>query len=165
MAARSLIPRLTDIIEAIERILSVLGDIPLDVLRPIGNGSVARRAPRRDYFRGEPPPYGGPEGPSSRNSLAESGGHRQRAAPQLRKHRCAHHMEASAGRFAASRKSLSRRTGNGAGPQTARLIVATHARGRGFISSGCGWIALRSGQRDCRNGSDKQMIRQSAICE
>jgi hypothetical protein len=54
---------------------------------------------------------------------------------------------------------------NGAGPQTARLIVATHARGRGFISSGCGWIALRSGQRDCRNGSDKQMIRQSAICE
>jgi hypothetical protein len=105
VAARSLIPRLTDIIEAIERILSVLGDILLDVLRPIGNGSVARRAPRRDYFRGEPPPYGGPEGPSSRNSLAESGWHRQRAAPQLRKHRCAHHMEASAGRFAASRKS------------------------------------------------------------
>ena len=31
MAARSLIPRLTDIIEAIERIHSVLGDMPLDV--------------------------------------------------------------------------------------------------------------------------------------
>ena len=31
MAARSLIPRLTDIIEAIERINSVLGDMPLDV--------------------------------------------------------------------------------------------------------------------------------------
>jgi hypothetical protein len=31
VAARSLIPRLTDIIEAIERIHSVLGDMPLDV--------------------------------------------------------------------------------------------------------------------------------------
>lgn len=31
MAARSLIPRLTDIIEAIERIQAVLGDMPLDV--------------------------------------------------------------------------------------------------------------------------------------
>jgi uncharacterized protein with HEPN domain len=31
VAARSLIPGLTDIIEAIERIHSVLGDIPLDV--------------------------------------------------------------------------------------------------------------------------------------
>lgn len=31
MAARSLIPRLTDIIEAIERIHAVLGDTPLDV--------------------------------------------------------------------------------------------------------------------------------------
>ncbi len=31
MAARSLIPRLTDIIEAIERIHAVLGDRPLDV--------------------------------------------------------------------------------------------------------------------------------------
>ena len=31
MAARSLIPRLTDIIEAIERIHAVLGDMPLDV--------------------------------------------------------------------------------------------------------------------------------------
>jgi hypothetical protein len=32
VAARSLIPRLTDIIEAIERIHTVLGDMPLDVL-------------------------------------------------------------------------------------------------------------------------------------
>jgi len=31
VAARSLIPRLTDIIEAIERIRAVMGDIPLDV--------------------------------------------------------------------------------------------------------------------------------------
>jgi uncharacterized protein with HEPN domain len=31
VAARSLIPRLTDIIEAIERIHAVLGDVPLDV--------------------------------------------------------------------------------------------------------------------------------------
>jgi len=31
VAARSLIPRLTDIIEAIERIHAVMGDIPLDV--------------------------------------------------------------------------------------------------------------------------------------
>jgi uncharacterized protein with HEPN domain len=31
VAARSLIPRLTDIIEAIERIHAVLGDMPLDV--------------------------------------------------------------------------------------------------------------------------------------
>ena len=31
MAERSLIPRLTDIIEAIERIHAVLGDMPLDV--------------------------------------------------------------------------------------------------------------------------------------
>lgn len=55
---------------------------------------------------------------------------------------------------------------NGAGPQTARLIVATHARGRGFISSGCGWIALpRSGQPRLQKRIRQANDAQSAICE
>jgi hypothetical protein len=135
-----------------------VGDMPLDVFETDWQRQwlVERGV---EIISEGPPPHGGPEGPSSRNSLAESGGHRQR----LR-----HNYESIAApiiwKLAQADLPLLEKV-NGAGPQTARLIVATHARGRGFISSGCGWIALRSGQRDCRNGSDKQMIRQSAICE
>ena len=159
MAARSLIPGLTDIIEAIKRIHSVLGDIPLDVFetdwqrqwlveRGVGIISEASRHLTEDLKARHPEiPWQKVAGIG--NVLRHN--YESIAAPIIWK-------------LAQADLPLLEKV-NGAGPQTARLIVATHARGRGFISSGCGWIALRSGQRDCRNGSDKQMIRQSAICE
>jgi len=96
VAARSLIPRLTDIIEAIERIRAVMGDIPLDVFEAdwqrqwlVERGvEIISEASRHltDELKARHPeiPWG------------ESGGHRQRSAPQLRTHRRARHMEAGA---------------------------------------------------------------------
>jgi uncharacterized protein with HEPN domain len=164
VAARSLIPRRTDIIEAIERIHSVLGDMPLDVFetdwqrqwlveRGVGIISEASRHLTEDLKARHPEiPW---------QKVAGIGdvlrhNYESIAAPII--------WKLAQADLPLLEKSLSRGTGNGACPQTARLIVVTHAR-VGFISSGCGWIALRSGQRDCRNGSDKQMIRQSAIFE
>ncbi len=90
MAARSLILRLTDIIEAVERIRAVMGDIPLDVFEAdwqrqwlVDRGvEIISEASRHltDELKARHPEI-----------LAESGGHRQRSAPQLRTHRRARH--------------------------------------------------------------------------
>ena len=119
MAARSVIPRLTDIIEAIERIHAVLGDMPLDVFETdwqrqwlVERGvEIISEASRHltDELKA-----------ASRNALAESGGHRQRAAPQLRKRSRACHMEAGASRFGLWKKSAESQSV--APPLTAELI-------------------------------------------
>ena len=53
MVARSLVPRLTDIVEAIERIHDVLENISPSVRNRLA-AAVACPARRRDHFRGEP---------------------------------------------------------------------------------------------------------------
>jgi uncharacterized protein with HEPN domain len=94
VAARSLIPRLTDIIEAIERIHAVMGDIPLDVF----------------------------EADWQRQWLVERGV--EIISEASRRMNSKHVTQKFLGRKwrAASGKSLPRGTGKGACPQSARLM-------------------------------------------
>ena len=54
MVARSLVPRLTDIVEAIERIHDVLENISIQAFETDWQRQWFVPARRRDHFRGEP---------------------------------------------------------------------------------------------------------------
>ncbi len=121
MATRSLIPHLTDIVEAIERIQAALGDMPLEAFEQDWRRQWLVERGVEIISTGEPPPHARTESASPANPVAESGGYRQRAAPRLRKHRCAHYVEAGASRSSDLGKSLPRRTRSRTGQGAERL--------------------------------------------
>jgi hypothetical protein len=96
MAASSLPPRLTDILEAIEHIRGEMAGVTIDAFEADWRKRwlVERR---RNHLRGEPPFDGRAQGPASANTVGEDRGHRQRTAPRLREHFGPGHVEACPG--------------------------------------------------------------------